>query len=545
MGPVGGLVGVIGGLGGFSLPIIFGIAVDATGVRSTSFMLMFGVLAGVMVWTWMAARGEREEVLARRPGLREQMISEELARPPAVARRWLTYWDPNDPEFWRKTGRVIAMRNLLFSMPPLLLSFAVWVLWSVVVIELPRIGFQFSTGELFWLAAAPGLSGAAFRLLYSFVVPIFGGRNFTIFSTLTLLIPTLWMAVAVQNPGTSYVVFVVIALLCGLGGGNFSASMAHISFFFPEKTQGTALGWNAGIGNLGVGIMQAVVPLVIFSGALAWKGGFSQTYEVGGVTSQVWLQNAGYIWVPFILLAAIAAAFGQNNLRGVQETYSEQSAIFGRKHAWILGCLYTGTFGSFIGFAAAFPILIAVLFPESGALKWAFAGPLAGALIRPLGGWMSDRIGGAKVTFWNFAVMFLAGIWVLSTLPSETGGSDVSGFFMAFMLLFITAGIGNGSVFHIVPAVFRKLHARSVAGKDQAAQEAAINAGDVDASVALGFTSAIAALGLFFIPAFVATSIQTTGSAHMALGVFSAFYASCMLACWWWYWRKGAEARCD
>ncbi len=545
MGPVGGLVGVIGGLGGFSLPIVFGIAVDATGVRSTSFMLMFGVLAGVMVWTWMAARGEREEVLARRPGLREQMISEKLARPPAVARRWLTYWDPDDPEFWRRTGRVIAMRNLLFSMPPLLLSFAVWVLWSVVVIELPRIGFQFSTGELFWLAAAPGLSGAAFRLLYSFVVPIFGGRNFTIFSTLTLLIPTLWMAVAVQNPDTSYIVFIVIALLCGLGGGNFSASMAHISFFFPEKTQGTALGWNAGIGNLGVGIMQAVVPLVIFSGALAWKGGLSQTYEVGGVTSQVWLQNAGFIWIPFILLAAIAAAFGQNNLRGVQETYSEQTAIFGRKHAWILGCLYTGTFGSFIGFAAAFPILIAVLFPESGALKWAFAGPLAGALVRPLGGWISDRIGGAKVTFWNFAVMFLAGIWVLSTLPSETGGNDVSGFFMAFMLLFITAGIGNGSVFYIVPAVFRKLHAQPAEGKDQAAQEAAINAGDVDASVALGFTSAIAALGLFFIPAFVATSIQTTGSAHLALGVFSAFYASCMLACWWWYWRKGAEARCD
>jgi NNP family nitrate/nitrite transporter-like MFS transporter len=266
---------------------------------------------------------------------------------------------------------------------------------------------------------------------------------------------------------------------------------------------------------------------------------------VGGVTSQVWLQNAGFIWIPFILLAAIAAAFGQNNLRGVQETYSEQTAIFGRKHAWILGCLYTGTFGSFIGFAAAFPILIAVLFPESGALKWAFAGPLAGALIRPLGGWISDRIGGAKVTFWNFAVMFLAGIWVLSTLPSETGGNDVSGFFMAFMLLFITAGIGNGSVFYIVPAVFRKLHAQPAEGKDQAAQEAAINAGDVDASVALGFTSAIAALGLFFIPAFVATSIQTTGSAHLALGVFSAFYASCMLACWWWYWRKGAEARCD
>jgi NNP family nitrate/nitrite transporter-like MFS transporter len=545
MGPVGGLVGVIGGLGGFTLPIMFGIAVDATGVRSTTFMLMFGVLAGVMIWTWMAARGEREEVLARRPNLREQLVQEEMARPLATTGRWISNWRPDDPEFWKKGGRAIAMRNLIFSMPPLLLSFAVWIVWSVVVIELPRIGFQFTTGELFWLAAIPGLSGAAFRLLYSFVVPIFGGRNFTIFSTLTLLVPTLWMAVAVQNPATSYVVFVIIALLCGLGGGNFSASMAHISFFFPKKKLGTALGWNAGIGNLGVGIMQAVVPLVIFSGALAFKGGLPQTYEVGGVTSQVWLQNAGLIWIPFILLATLGVAFGQNNLRGVQESYGEKSAIFGRKHAWILAWLYTGTFGSFIGYAAAFPIMLAVLFPESGALKYAWVGPLAGALIRPLGGWLSDRVGGAKVTTWNFAIMFLAGIWVLMNLPSQTGSNDVTGFFTAFMLLFLTAGVGNGSVFHVLPNVFRKLHERTARGQDQGAQEAAITAGDVEASVALGFTSAIAALGLFFIPAFVATSIQTTGSPHLAISVFSVFYLSCVLATWWWYRRKDAEVRCD
>jgi NNP family nitrate/nitrite transporter-like MFS transporter len=545
MGTVGGLVGVIGGLGGFTLPIMFGIAVDATGVRSTTFMLMFGVLAGVMIWTWMAERGEREEVLARRPGLRDQLVQEELAKPLTTAGRWISNWRPDDPGFWAKGGKTIAMRNLIFSMPPLLLSFAVWIVWSVVVIELPRIGFNFSTGELFWLAAIPGLSGAMFRLLYSFVVPIFGGRNFTIFSTLTLLVPALWMAVAVQNPDTSYVVFVFIALLCGLGGGNFSASMAHISFFFPRRKLGTALGWNAGIGNLGVGIMQAVVPMVIFSGALAFKGGLPQTYEVGGVTSQVWLQNAGLIWVPFILLATLGVAFGQNNLRSVQETYSEKSAIFTSKHAWVLSWLYTGTFGSFIGFAAAFPILLAVLFPESGALKWAFAGPLIGALIRPLGGWLSDQVGGTKVTIWNFAVMFLAGIWVLLSLPSGTGEPDVNGFFMAFMLLFIAAGIGNGSVFHVVPAVFRKLHERTARGQDQTAQAAAVTAGDVEASVALGFTSAIAALGLFFIPAFVATSLQATGSAHLAISVFSVFYLSCVLATWWWYGRKDAEVRCD
>jgi len=545
MGSVGGLVGVIGGLGGFTLPIMFGIAADATQVRSSTFMLMYAVLAGVMIWTWFAARGEREAVLARRPGLREELVKEELVRPVATAGRWIAHWNPDDPEFWARGGRAIALRNLIFSMPPLLLSFAVWLLWSVVVIELPRIGFQFTTGQLFWLAAAPGLSGAAFRLLYSFVVPIFGGRNFTLFSTLTLLVPTLWMSLAVQNPNTSYTVFVFIALLCGLGGGNFSASMAHISFFFPKTKLGTALGWNAGIGNLGVGVMQAVVPLVIFSGALAFKGGSPQAYEFGGVTSQVWLQNAGLIWIPFILLATIAAYFGLNNLRDVQKTFGEKTAIFSQKHAWLLGWLYTGTFGSFIGFSAAFPILLAVLFPESGALKWAWIGPMAGALIRPLGGWLSDKAGGAKVTLATFIMMFLAGIWALMSLPSGTGGTGVSAFFAAFMLLFLAAGIGNGSVFHMVPAVFRKLHERSAEGMGQAEQAAAITAGDVEASVALGFTSAIAATGLFFIPALVATSIQASGSAHFALVTFSVFYVTCVLTTWWWYRRRDAEARCD
>ena len=545
MGAVGGLVGVIGGLGGFTLPIMFGIAADATGVRTTTFMLMYGVLGGVMIWTWMAARAERVAILELDTDLRDQMVKGELLPVAAGRRRWLRDWRPDDEAFWQKTGRAIALRNLFFSMPPLLLSFAVWMMWSVVVLELPRIGFQFTTAELFWLAGAPGISGAALRLLYSFVVPVFGGRNWTVFSTASLLIPTLWMALAVQNPGTDYVVFVVIALLCGLGGGNFSASMANISFFFPKRMLGTALGWNAGIGNLGVGIVQAVVPLVIYGGALAIKGGESQSYVDQGVVSEVWLQNAGYLWVPLILAATIAAACGMNNIRDASATFGEQVVIFRRKHAWLLAWLYVGTFGSFIGFAAAFPILLSALFPESGAVKWAFIGPVVGALVRPLGGWLSDRLGGARVTFWNFAVMLAAAVAALIFLPSGSGGNEIAWFFAAFMLLFITTGIGNGSVFRVVPTVFLTLHQRRAEGKDQAAQDAATSAGEIEASVALGFTAAIAALGLFFIPALVAVSSETTGTPRFALITFIAFYATCLFVIWWWYRRDGAEVRCD
>lgn len=545
MGAVGGLVGVIGGLGGFSLPIMFGIAADATNVRSSAFMLMYGVLAGVMIWTWMSAKSEREDILERDPELRAQMVEGHLLEVGVAKRRWLRDWRPDDEAFWRTTGRGIALRNLFLSMPPLLLSFAVWVVWSVVVVELPRIGFQFTTGELFWLAGAPGLSGAAMRLAYSFVVPVFGGRNWTIFSTASLLIPTLWMALAVQDPGTDYAVFLVIALLCGLGGGNFSSSMANISFFFPKRMQGAALGWNAGVGNLGVGIVQAVVPLVIFGGALAIKGGDSQTYVYRDVVGEVWLQNAGYIWIPLILAATVAAAWGQNNIRGVRATFGEQAVIFRRKHAWLLALLYTGTFGSFIGFAAAFPILLSALFPEDEVVKWAFVGPLLGALFRPLGGWLSDRLGGARVTFWNFAVMMTAAVAVLMLLPSGSGGNEVAWFFAAFVLLFITTGIGNGSVFRVVPSVFLMLHQRRAEGKNQAAQDAEISAGEIEASVALGFTASVAALGLFFIPALVAVSIATTGTPQIAMINFIAFYAICLFVTWWWYRRDGAEVRCD
>lgn len=543
MGSVGGLVGVIGGLGGFVLPIVFGIAVDATNVRSSTFMLLFAVAAGVMVWSWLAEKGERAAVLEREPALRDQMVKEHLI-PVSAARRWLTDWRPEDATFWRLQGRAIALRNLIISMPPLFLSFAVWMVWSVVVVELPRIGFQFSTSQLFWLAAAPGISGGLLRLAYAFVVPIFGGRNWTVFSTASLLLPTLWMALAIQNPATSYVVFVAIALLCGLGGGNFSASMANISFFFPRKMQGTALGWNAGFGNLGVGVMQAVVPMAIYGGALLFWGGTPQTYRDGSFITTVWMQNAAYIWVPFIVLATIAAAWGQNNIRGVQASFREQVGIFQRKHAWILAWLYTGTFGSFIGFAAAFPQLLQTMYPGSQAKHWAFVGPLLGALVRPLGGWLSDRLGGGKVTFWNFAVMTVAAAVILVVLPKAPDTGSLAWFYGSFIVLFITTGIGNGSVFHVVPNVFLSLHKRT-AGKSKAAQGRAVAEGEIEASVALGFTAGIAALGLFFIPAVIGISINATGRPASALAIFVVFYLSCVLATWWWYRRDGAEVKCD
>ena len=546
MGVVGGMVGVIGGLGGFTMPIIFGVAVDALGVRSSAYMVIFIVLVASMIWTWLAESNEREDILERHADTRAELVDAELIEPTRPRRRHLLIdWRPDDDAFWENVGRRIANRNLWLSMPALLLAFAVWVVWSVIVVKLPLVGFQFTPNQLFWLAALPGLSGAFFRVLYSFVVPIFGGRNWTVFSTALLLLPTLWIGVAVQDPNTQYAVFVAIALLCGLGAGNFSSSMANISFFYPQRMQGTALGLNAGVGNLGVGLAQLITPIAVYGGALLILGGEAQTLsDQAGTATRIWLQNAGFIWVPFILAAAIAAWFGMDNIATVKAGFAEQVAIFKHKHQWLMSWLYTGTFGSFIGLAASFPMLVNTEFPAVDAFKFAFIGPLLAALVRPIGGWLADREGGAMITFWSFLVMAVAAVAAIPFLPGADGGGSVVGFVLMFLILFLAAGIGNGSTFRMIPTIFRTLRERQAAGQGEAALDQARREGVTEAAATLGFSSAVAAFGGFFIPIAYGASIELTGGFQGALIFFGLFYLSCLWITWQWYAREGTETPC-
>ena len=545
MGVVGGIVGVIGGLGGFTLPIMFGVAADVIGVRSSCFMLMTGVIIITMIWMWVADRNEREGILEKHVAARAALAGAELMEPTRRRHHVLVDWRPDDEAFWRATGRRIANRNLWLSMPALLLAFAVWVVWSVIVVELPHIGFKFSTNQLFWLAALPGLSGAVFRALYSFVVPIFGGRNFTVWSTAMLLLPTLWIGFAVQDPTTNYAVFAAIALLCGLGAGNFSSSMANISFFYPKRLQGTALGLNAGVGNLGVGLAQLIAPLAMYGGALLILGGRAQTRVDQGATVSIWVQNAGFIWVPLIVLAVVAAWFGMDNIATVRAGFAEQVAIVKHKQQWRMSWLYTGTFGSFIGLAAGFPMLVNTEFPTVDAFKFAFIGPLLAAMVRPIGGWLADRMGGAIITFWVFVVMALAPLAAVFFLPAASNSGSLLGFVLAFIALFIAAGVGNGSTFRMIPIIFRTLREREVTDPNaQAALEQARRVGSTEGAATLGFSSAVAAFGGFFIPIAYGTSIKLTGGPQGALIFFSVFYLSCVLGTWRWYASRDAEVAC-
>jgi NNP family nitrate/nitrite transporter-like MFS transporter len=453
----------------------------------------------------------------------------------------LTVWTPEDKDFWARQGQAIANINLWISMPALFLAFAVWQLWSVVAVNLPLLGFRFTPNELFWLAAAPGLSGATLRIFYSFMVPVFGGRRWTAISTASLLIPAIGIGVAIQDPSTSYATLLVLALLCGFGGGNFASSMANINFFFPKERKGSALGVNAGLGNLGVSAVQFLAPLVIALGVYGPLAGGPQTVvNPAGQTVQIWAQNAAFVWVPFIVVCTIAAWIGMNDIADARASVREQAVIFRRKHNWLMCWLYLGTFGSFIGYAAGFPLLIKSQFPGVNPLQYAWLGPLVGAVVRPFGGWLADKLGGAVVTFWNFVVMAAAVGGVLFFL----GSHSFVGFFACFMVLFLTTGIGNGSTFRMIPVIFLTERTRAAAGKGPEAQEQAIKDANKEAAAVLGFTSAFAAYGGFFIPKSYGTSIEMTGGPQAALYVFIVFYLTCIALTWWYYSRKNAEMPC-
>ncbi len=533
VGAVGGIVGLVGGLGGFILPILFGALLDLTGVWTSCFMLLFLIVSVALIWMHAAIRRmEREAaapVLHKLPELPEMKPIHEAKHEGALSGHALEDWRPEDPVFWNAKGRAIARRNLWISIPCLLLSFAVWMVWSVVVAKLPAIGFKYSTSQLFWLAALPGLSGATLRIFYSFMVPIFGGRLWTTLATWSLLIPALGIGFAVQNPDTPYWLFLALALLCGFGGGNFASSMSNISFFFPKTEKGNALALNAGLGNLGVSVVQFVVPVVITAGVFGVIGGEPQTLSDG---SKLWLQNAGFIWVPFIIACAFAAWFGMNDIASARASFTEQSVIFQRRQNWIMCWLYTGTFGSFIGYSAGFPLLAKTQFPDVNVLQYAFLGPLVGAVSRSLTGWVSDRWGGGRVTFWVFVGMAIGVYGVLHFLNS----GNFAGFLAMFLFLFFMSGVGNASTFQMIPAIMRKEMDRLM---PQADAETRTRQADRESAAIIGFTSAVAAYGAFFIPKSYGTSIAMTGGPQAALWGFFIFYLSCIAITWFVYTRKG------
>ncbi|MHC4841429.1 MAG: MFS transporter [Planctomycetota bacterium] len=542
-------------------------------------------------------------------------------------------WDVEDPQFWDSTGKKIAYRNLVVSIPNLLCGFAVWLYWGMIAKIIQKIHFGnkalfdfdfFGSGSLpdneyrallFTLPAVAGLAGATLRLPNSFMIAISGGRNVKFMTTVLLIIPAVAAGFALQDPNVSFITLVILAAMSGVGGGAFSSSMSNISFFFPKKMQGLSLGLNAGIGNFGVSVMQFLIPWVITFGAFGSLGGDGHVFLLKGADKTLWVQNAALVWVPIMSFLAIAAWIFMNNLpqhqkeagpapvaigkflwltilgfcgaalgifllllpkiagfevskvlwtfvilppaivttlllmryatpASTRSNIQNQFKIFKNKHNWVMTYLYVMTFGSFIGYANAFPKLIDDVFgviqvdkngellaqaitnpnaPASSA--YIFIGAGVGALIRPLGGWLSDKWGGAKVTQYDTIIMvaatILAGYFVYQARLSTTPEDYFFPFLISFIVLFATTGIGNGSTFRMIPIIFNKEQAGPV----------------------LGFTAAIAAYGAYLIPKLVGTQIAA-GTPEIALYGFAAYYATCLAVNWWFYARKNAEIPC-
>ena len=516
---------------------------------------------------------------------------------------WLKRWEPENPQFWKQEGSSRAWMTLSVTTFSLLASFATWFVMSAVVVRLPAIGFKFDTMQLFWLAAMPGLAAGALRTVHSFLIPIFGTRLTVTVATFIKLIPMIWLGFAVQNPETPYIHFLIISFLCGFGGGDFSSFMPSTSMFFPKRLQGTALGLQAGIGNLGVSVTQFVTPWIIGFVVVGAAGapqvftkatpvfavkitkdagvvrdvvvkdeGLAQVItvvkddagtvkdivitetdatkgmkaevkknEAGVITDvtvkkiikkDIWLQNAAFWYVPYLIIAGILCWL---LLRSIPMKKPSIGKMVGdmtdNKHAYFMVWTYIMTFGSFSGFAAAFPLMIKTLYgniPGMDAalapdpLKYAFLGPLIGSVIRFAGGPLADKFGGSIFTQISGAGIILGSLALIFGGYLTPTSLDQFPMFVWIMLwIFFSAGIGNFATFRQYPIVYAyspRLGAQI-----------------------LGWTGAWAAYGPFIYSSLIGASISKYGS---AIPFFIGLIAYCAIGSilnWWYYPKPGAE----
>jgi MFS transporter, NNP family, nitrate/nitrite transporter len=436
-----------------------------------------------------------------------------------LAGRWIDHWDPEDAGFWERTGARIANRNLWFSILSEHIGFSIWTMWSVLVLFMgPEYGID-AAGK-FFLVAVPTLVGSVLRLPYTFAVARFGGRNWTIVSAALLLIPTSLAAIVMQ-PGTSYATFMLVAAVGGLGGGNFASSMANINTFFPEARKGWALGLNAGGGNIGVPVIQLVGLLII-----ATAGAGAPRILLG-------------VYIPLIVVAAVLAAIKMDNISSVRNNSGAFRESVRQPQTWIMSFLYIGTFGSFIGYSFAFGLVLQNQFGRTPlqAAAVTFIGPLLGSVIRPYGGKLADRLGGARVTFWNFIGMGVATGVVIAASATDSLGLFTCG----FVLLFALTGLGNGSTYKMIPAIFRGQARVAIAGgADETA--ALLRARRISGAV-IGIAGAVGALGGLFINLAFRQSFLSAGSGDPAFWSFLAFYVVCVVVTYVVYLRPvSAEA---
>ncbi|MDG9720324.1 NarK/NasA family nitrate transporter [Streptomyces sp. DH24] len=437
------------------------------------------------------------------------MTAPSTAPAPPSRGRWIQHWDPEDETFWKETGEKVARRNLFFSVLSEHIGFSVWTMWSVLVLFMgPEYGL--TPADKFLLTSVVTLVGAVVRVPYTFAIAVFGGRNWTVVSAALLLVPTI-AAFVVMEPGTSFSTFLLVGLLAGIGGGNFASSMTNINAFFPLRKKGWALGLNAGGGNIGVPVIQLA--------ALAIIGASGGPRVLLG------------IYIPLIVLAAALAWLFMDNIASVKNDTGAAKDAARDPHTWIMSFIYVGTFGSFIGYSFAFGQVLQNQFGRTPleAAYVTFIGPLLGSLIRPLGGSLADRYGGARITLYNFVAMGAATAVLVAAAMRESLGL----FTVAFVVLFVLTGLGNGSTFKMIPGIFQnKALAKGLTGEEAARYGRRLS------GASMGLIGAVGALGGVGINLAFRQSFLSYGSGTGAFLAFLAFYAACFVLTWAVYLRR-------
>ncbi|WP_067817554.1 MFS transporter [Nocardia inohanensis] len=456
--------------------------------------------------------------------------------------RWLKTWEPDNAEFWENGGKQTARKNLIFSVFAENLGFSIWVIWGSIVTAMGAAGFDFLAGlgkgnptavsNALILTSTPTLVGAALRIPYTFAIPKFGGRAFSAFSAAMLLVPALGIIYFINQPGTPMWVFVLLAAIAGVGGGNFSSSMANINFFFPEGKKGAALGINAAGGNLGVAQTQLLVPLIITLGThIMAKDAAGYRF---GITLSV------LVWIPFILVAMFGALRYMDSIEGSKADGKSYKLALTNRHTWVMSVLYIGTFGSFIGFSFAFPTLLKANFPELAKIGWmstignlAFLGALVGSMSRPFGGWIADKMTGAKITVYVFGGMSISTLLIMVGLAAKSFPLYLA----AFLLLFVFTGVGNGSTYRMIPSIFGAEARRYASEHGQDVTEAMASA-KRQAGAAIGVIGAVGASGGWVVQQALRLSNVHYHSMNPAFWAYAAIYLAMAGITWWFYLRS-------
>jgi len=356
-------------------------------------------------------------------------------------------------------------------------SFMLWTLIGALGIFIAQ-AFHLTPAQKGLLVALPLLSGSLLRIILGIATDHFGPHKVGVAGMTLTLVPLLWAWLHSSSINDVW----AIALMLGVAGASFAVALPLASQWYPPRLQGLVLGI-AGAGNSGTVLSAFCAPRL--AEHFGWRVVF------------------GLAIVPLLIVLAVFAVFAKDAPgKSAPKPLFSYLRILKERDIWWFNGFYMVTFGGFVGLASFLPIFF---FDQYGVTKIQAGGfaafcVFAGSLLRPLGGYLADRFGGIQVLSFLYGMIAIL-LVALATLPA---------LLLTLPLLFVIMGllgIGNGSVFQLVPQRFGK-----------------------EIGVATGIVGAAGGLGGFFLPTVLGFLKGQAGSYTAGLIVFALAAAIAMAA---------------